>query len=109
MMIRFVSAAAGAISAGTTAAFEVAAAAPLPATFAWSAIAGIAGAGVTYGVLTNKVNAAHAKIAAEKADRIQAVSELRADVHRGFDGIERRLEEQTRTLTDAMSRMLGER
>jgi hypothetical protein len=109
MMIRFVSAAAGVISAGTTAAFEVAAASPPPVAFAWSAIAGIAGAGVTYGVLTNKVNSAHAKIASEKADRIQAVSELRADVHRGFDGIERRLEEQTRTITDAMSRMLGDR
>jgi hypothetical protein len=64
--------------------------------------AGIAGAGVTYGVTTAKVNSAHAKITAEKADRIQAVSELKEDVNRGFDRIERQLTEQTRIVLGAV-------
>ena len=104
MMIRLATASAGMLAAGATAALEVAAAAPPPVAFAWSAIAGIAGAGVTYGVLTSKVNAAHARISAEKADREMAVSELKADVIRGFDRIDRSLADQTRTVLEAIKR-----
>jgi hypothetical protein len=70
--------------------------------FGWSLIAGIMGAGVTYGVTTAKVNSAHAKIEAEKVDRIQSVSGLKADMNRGFDHIERQLEAQTKTVIDAL-------
>ena len=102
MMIRALTALAGVVAAGTTAAVEVAASAPPSSAFAWSALAGIAGAGVTYGVLTNKVNAAHARITAEKQDRIQAVAELKADVNRGFDAIRDDLRDQTRTVIEAL-------
>lgn len=109
MMIRLFTASAGVLAAGTTAFLEVGAAASPPVAFAWSAIAGVAGAGVTYGVLTSKVNSAHARITAEKADRERSVSELKADVNRGFDGMEKRLDEQTRTVIDAMARMMGQK
>lgn len=102
MMIRLLSAAAGIVSAGITAAVEVTQASTPPTAFAWSAVAGIAGAAVTYGVLTNKVNSAHARITAEKCDRERAVSELKADVNRGFDEIKVDLREQTRTMIDAL-------
>ena len=102
MMIRLLTTSAGILAAGATAALEVATAAPPPIAFAWSAIAGIAGAGVTYGVLTAKVNNAHARITAEKEDRVQAVAELKADVNRGFDEIKTDLREQTRTVLDAL-------
>ncbi len=109
MMIRLSSALAGVLSAGTTAALELGASASPPVTFLWSAGVGLLTAGFTYGVLSNKVTNANARITAEKTDRERAVSELRADVHRGFDGLERRLEEQTRTVIEAMARMMGER
>ena len=102
MMIRLLSASAGLLSASATAAIEVANASPPSFTLAWSAIAGIAGAGATYGVLTSKVNAAHAKIEAEKIDRIQSVTGLKDDMNRGFDHIERQLEAQTKTVIDAL-------
>lgn len=102
MMIRILSATAGVVSAGVTAALQVASSAPAAKEFAWSAIAGIAGAGVTYGILTSKVNNAHARITAEKSDRERAVSELKADVIRGFEEIKTDLREQTRTVIDAM-------
>lgn len=102
MMIRLLSASAGLLSASATAAIEVANASPPTMTVAWSAIAGIAGAGATYGVLTSKVNAAHAKIEVEKADRIQSVANLKDDVNRGFDRIERQLTAQTETVIAAL-------
>lgn len=102
MMIRILTALAGAVSAGTVAAVEVAGTASPSTAFAWSALAGVAGAGVTYGVLTGKVNSAHARITEEKQNRTAAVSELKGDVVRGFEGIERRLEEQTRTVLEAL-------
>lgn len=112
------------VLAGSTGVFSAAImwqaveASPAPVAFAWSAIAGIASAGVTYGVLTSKVNAAHARISAEKMDRTAAilaekldreaaVMALKTDMNRGFDGIEKRLEEQTRTVIDAMERLAG--
>lgn len=109
MMIRLLTTSAGVLAAGATAALEVGAAAPPPVAFAWSAIAGVAGAGMTYGILTSKVNAAHARITAEKADRERAVSELKADVNRGFDEIKVDLREQTRTVLDALTRHQGDR
>lgn len=109
MMIRLLTATAGVLAAGTTAVLEVAGTASPPVAFAWSAIAGVAGAGVTYGVLTGKVNSAHARITAEKLDRERADDSLKADINRGFDSIEKRFDEQTRTVLDAMSRIMGQK
>lgn len=103
-MVRLSTALGGVIAAFTTAGAEVAAGSPPAAAFGWSMLAGIAGAGVTYGVTTAKVNSAHAKIAAEKADRIAAIADLKGDVNRGFDRMEEQLRDQTRTVMEALSR-----
>jgi hypothetical protein len=106
MIVRVATMTVGAVSAGLTALIQVSESAPPSVALGWSVFAGIAGAGVTYGVTTAKVNSAHAKIAAEKADRIQAVGDLKDDVNRGFERIERQIEsqlgEQTRVVLEAM-------
>jgi hypothetical protein len=102
MMVRFATAIGGTVAAFTTAGVEVVSGSVPSAAFGWSLIAGIAGAGVTYGVTTAKVNSAHSKIEAEKTDRIQSVAGLKDDMNRGFDHIERQLEAQTKTVIDAL-------
>ncbi len=102
MMVRLATTLGGAVAAITTAGAEVVTGAAPSVAFGWSMIAGIAGAGVTYGVTTAKVNAAHSKIEAEKTDRIQSVSDLKQDVNRGFDRIERQLTAQTETVIAAL-------
>jgi len=109
MTIRLLTASAGILAAGTTAALEVSAAASAPSTLIWSAGVGLLTAGATYGALSNKVTNTNARITAEKEDRERAVSELKADVNRGFGEIKTDLREQTRTVVDAMSRMMSER
>jgi hypothetical protein len=101
-MIRLATLSVGIVSASITAVVESATAAPPNLMFLWSAVAGIAGAGVTYGVLTNKVNAAHARITVEKCDREKAISDLKADVTHGFDSLREDLREQTRTVIEAL-------
>jgi len=103
MMVRVVTATVGAVSAAVTALFQVSESAPPQVALGWSVIAGIAGAGVTWGVTTSRVNSAHQKIEAEKADRIQAMGELKDDVNRGFDRIERQLTEQARATERQLS------
>lgn len=67
-------------------------------------MAGVAGAGTTWGALRSQVRANAAAIAAEKKDREKAVADLKADVNMGFERMERSLERQTDTLTAALDR-----
>jgi hypothetical protein len=106
-MIRLATMTAGIASAGLAAAVETSVAAPVSLTLLWSGVAGIAGAAMTYGILTNKVNAAHARITAEKCDREKAVADLKFDVNHGFDRIEQRLTDQTSTVIAALRDLGG--
>lgn len=106
-MIRALATITGLVAAGTTAVGEIATGASPTVALGWSVIAGIAGAGMTYGITSNKVAAAHQRIDAEKDDREKAVSDLKLDVNRGFDRIEKQLSDQTRTVIDALSRREG--
>lgn len=114
MMIRALSAVAGVASASLVAAIEVAAAASPPAMVGWSLLGGVAGAGVAWGALSSKVNNAHkrigetnARVESEKLDREKAVTELKGDMNRGFDSIERQLTAQTATVIKALERVSG--
>ena len=104
MMIRLLTTSAGVLAAGVAAAYEVAVLSSPPVVFAWSVVAGAAGAGATYGALSGRVKANSAAIAAEKRDREKADTELKADLHRGFDGIKADLNRQTDTFLAALDR-----
>ena len=116
MMIRALTATAGVLSASLVAAIEVANTAAMPAVIGWSALGGLVGAGAAWGAMTSKVNSAHKRITetnqrveSEKQDREKAVTELKSDMHRGFDSIERQLTAQTATVIKALERVSGRR
>jgi len=103
-MIRLLTTSAGVLAAGTVAAYEVAASSSPPVIIGWSLMAGVAGAGATWGAFRNQVKANTAAIETEKRDREKADAELKADVNRGFDGIKADLNRQTDTFLAALER-----
>jgi hypothetical protein len=50
------------------------------------------------------VAVAHQRIDTEKHDRERAIDALKTDVNRGFDRLDRALNEQTRTVLEALGR-----
>lgn len=114
MMIRILSATAGLLSAGMAALLEATGGAYSTASTVWPIGTGILCAGVTYGVLSSKANNAHKRITetnqrveAEKQDREKAIAELKGDMNRGFDGIERQIERHTNTVLRAVEGASG--
>lgn len=109
MMIRATTAAVGLVSAGVVAMYEALTAAPPVAMFGWSLLGGVAGAGVAWGTLKGRVASAHKRISetnqallTEKNDREAAVRDLKADVNRGFDNIERSIDRNTKVMLAAL-------
>lgn len=60
--------------------------------------------GSLYGALRSSLTGAHRRISDEEQDRKAAVAELKADMNRGFDRLERTTEQQTTQIIAALRR-----
>lgn len=81
----------GAVTALMTSAVQTAIGAPAAnsvGSILLPALAGVAGAAVSWGLMKARIDAAHEKIATEKADREKALGDLKADITGRLDKID---------------------